>query len=132
MVLKDEAPGRGNLPGEYPLLCRDFFLRLFKHTPEVLVTSMKEHQRYFPVVDNQGNLMPVFIGCETEPMIIFRWWPGNQRVLKARLDDAYFFYREDTKEPLESKVKLLDRVIYQARLGLSERRPGGCRTSPHL
>jgi glycyl-tRNA synthetase beta chain len=42
---------------------------------------------------------------------------GNQRVLKARLDDAYFFYREDTKEPLESKVELLKNVIYQARLG---------------
>jgi len=86
--------------------------------PEVLVTTMKEHQRYFPVVDDQGNLMPVFIGVRNGTadniQVVAE---GNQRVLKARLEDAYFFYREDTKEPLESKVKLLDNVIYQARLG---------------
>jgi len=86
--------------------------------PEVLVTTMKEHQRYFPVVDNQGNLMPMFIGVRNGTgdniQVVVE---GNQRVLKARLDDAHFFYREDTKEPLESKVKLLDNVIYQARLG---------------
>lgn len=86
--------------------------------PEVLVTTMKEHQRYFPVVDNQGKLMPVFIGVRNGTsdniQVVAE---GNQRVLKARLEDAYFFYREDTKEPLESKVKLLDNVIYQARLG---------------
>lgn len=86
--------------------------------PEVLVTSMKEHQRYFPVVDEQGKIMPVFIGVRngtTDNIEIVA--EGNQRVLKARLEDAYFFYREDTKEPLESKVKLLKNVIYQARLG---------------
>lgn len=104
---------------EYPTAFAGSFAADYLSIPsEVLVTSMKEHQRYFPVVDEQGKLMPVFIGVRngtTENIQVVA--EGNQRVLKARLEDAYFFYREDTKEPLESKVKLLENVIYQARLG---------------
>jgi len=104
---------------EYPTAFAGTFNADYLSIPsEVLVTSMKEHQRYFPVVDEQGRLMPVFIGVRngtTDNIKVVA--EGNQRVLKARLDDAYFFYREDTKEPLESKVKLLENVIYQARLG---------------
>jgi len=120
MVLKDEKLlEEVTFLVEYPTaFAGTFSSDYLSIPPEVLVTSMKEHQRYFPVVDNQGNLMPVFIGVRNGTndniQVVAE---GNQRVLKARLDDAYFFYREDTKEPLESKVKLLDRVIYQARLG---------------
>jgi len=86
--------------------------------PEVLVTSMKEHQRYFPVQDEKGKLMPLFIGVRNgTPDNIDVVKEGNERVLKARLEDAHFFYREDTKEPLANKVELLKNVIYQARLG---------------
>ncbi|MGI6550025.1 MAG: glycine--tRNA ligase subunit beta [Syntrophomonadales bacterium] len=104
---------------EYPTAFAGTFSADYLSIPsEVLVTSMKEHQRYFPVVDEQGKLLPVFVGVRngtTDSIQVVA--EGNQRVLKARLDDAYFFYREDTKEPLESKVELLKNVIYQARLG---------------
>ena len=104
---------------EYPAAFAGAFSPDYLSIPaEVLVTSMKEHQRYFPVVDARGKLMPVFIGVRNGTsnniQVVAE---GNERVLKARLEDAYFFYREDTKEPLESKVKLLRNVIYQARLG---------------
>lgn len=86
--------------------------------PEVLITTMKEHQRYFPVVDGKGKLLPCFVGVRNgtaDNIDIVR--EGNQRVLKARLDDAHFFYQEDTSEPLENKVKILKNVVYQQRLG---------------
>lgn len=104
---------------EYPAAFAGTFSADYLSIPsEVLVTSMKEHQRYFPVVDDLGKLMPVFIGVRngtTDNIEIVV--EGNERVLKARLEDANFFYCEDTKEPLESKVILLKNVIYQARLG---------------
>ncbi|NLB18523.1 MAG: glycine--tRNA ligase subunit beta [Syntrophomonadaceae bacterium] len=59
---------------------------------------MKEHQRYFPVVDNNGVLMPMFIGVRNgiadNIEVVAQ---GNERVLKARLEDAHFFFSEDTK-----------------------------------
>lgn len=86
--------------------------------PEVLTTSMIEHQRYFPVFDKQGQLLPGFIGVrngtdfDLETVIA-----GNQRVLKARLEDALFFWREDTKKPLEDFVPGLKNVMFHERLG---------------
>lgn len=86
--------------------------------PEVLTTSMIEHQRYFPVFDKEGRLLPGFIGVrngtdfDLETVIA-----GNQRVLKARLEDALFFWREDTKKPLEEFVPGLKNVMFHERLG---------------
>ena len=73
--------------------------------PEVLTTSMIEHQRYFPVYNDTGELLPGFIGVKngrdfSMDLVI----AGNERVVKARLEDALFFWREDGKKPLESMV----------------------------
>ncbi len=86
--------------------------------PEVLTTSMIEHQRYFPVFDNQGQLMPGFIGVRNGTdycLDIVR--AGNERVLKARLEDALFFWNEDTRRPLVDMVAGLKEVLFHERLG---------------
>lgn len=85
---------------------------------EVLTTTMIEHQRYFPVFSDDGKLLPGFIGVRNgDEYNLEKVKAGNERVLRARLEDALFFYREDTKQPLASKVELLKNVVYQARLG---------------
>ncbi|MGI6451639.1 MAG: glycine--tRNA ligase subunit beta [Desulfitobacteriia bacterium] len=85
---------------------------------EVITTPMKEHQRYFPVRGEDGKLLPYFItvrnGDSTSLNIVKE---GNKKVLKARLEDAAFYYREDVKQPLESYVPKLDRVMYHEKLG---------------
>jgi glycyl-tRNA synthetase beta chain len=86
--------------------------------PEVLTTSMIEHQRYFPVFDNQGQLMPGFIGVRNGTdysLDVVR--AGNERVLKARLEDALFFWNEDTRKPLVDMVAGLKEVLFHERLG---------------
>ena len=93
------------------------FLRL---PPELLITSMREHQRYFTLIDEQGKLLPHFITVAnthaTDPGVVVA---GNERVLKARLADAMFFWSEDQKLPLESRLEALKKVVYQAKLGTS-------------
>jgi len=86
--------------------------------PEVLTTSMIEHQRYFPVFDNQGQLMSGFIGVRNGTdysLDVVR--AGNERVLKARLEDALFFWNEDTRRPLVDMVDGLKEVLFHERLG---------------
>ena len=86
--------------------------------PEVLTTSMIEHQRYIPVFDQEEKLMPGFIGVRNGTdycLDVVR--AGNERVLKARLEDALFFWEEDTKQPLESFVPDLEEVLFHERLG---------------
>lgn len=86
--------------------------------PEVLATSMKYHQKYFPVKDGAGGLMPCFVAVanlETpDPAVLVR---GYERVLKARLEDAAFYWREDRRIPLPERLPALDKVVFQARLG---------------
>ena len=88
--------------------------------PELLITSMREHQRYFTLVDKQGKLLPHFITIANtlakDPQVVIA---GNERVLRARLSDAMFFWREDQKTSLESRLEALKRVVYQAKLGTS-------------
>lgn len=91
------------------------FLRLPK---EVLVTPMREHQRYFPVVDNNGALLNKFIGVKNgtaDHLDIVR--AGNEKVLRARLYDAAFFWDEDLKNPLINKVDELKKIVWQESLG---------------
>jgi len=93
------------------------YLRL----PEpVLITAMKEHQRYFAIRDKEGRLMPNFIAINntipTDEAVVKR---GHERVLRARLADANFFFTEDRKRPLEDRLDDLKGVIYQADLGTS-------------
>ncbi|MGE5708450.1 MAG: glycine--tRNA ligase subunit beta, partial [Bacteroidota bacterium] len=87
---------------------------------EVLITSMREHQRYFSLVDGNGKLLPGFITINNtlteDPSVVVK---GNERVLRARLSDARFFYDEDRKVKLESRVEALKSVVYQAKLGTS-------------
>lgn len=85
---------------------------------EVVTTPMKEHQRYFPVVDDKKRLLPYFITVrngndEYLDMVI----KGNEKVIGARLEDAKFFYNEDIKTPLEDYVEDLKNIIFQEKLG---------------
>lgn len=86
--------------------------------PEAVVTPMREHQRYFPVVDNEGKLLPVFITVRnggSDYIDIVRH--GNERVLKARLSDARFFFEEDKKVALADRVERLKTIVFQEGLG---------------
>jgi len=86
--------------------------------PEVLVQEMKRHQRYFAIADGSGKLMPKFIAVSNTPVrdeqVAIR---GYERVLRARLADARFFFDEDRKQPLSDRVEKLSRVIWQQKLG---------------
>ncbi len=106
---------------EYPTAIAGSFEKEFLNLPrEVVINAMQEHQRYFPIVDDRGTLMPYFVSiCNTRPPDMGTVRRGNERVLKARLSDAKFFFEEDTKEPLDRKVEALKGVIFQAQLGTS-------------
>ena len=106
---------------EYPSVVCGSFERDFLQVPkEVLITSMREHQRYFSLVDEDGRLLPNFITVNNtlaeDPAVVRR---GNERVLRARLSDARFFFEEDKKVSLEGRVEDLKGVVYQAKLGTS-------------
>ena len=84
---------------------------------------MIAHQRYFPVYDNQGQLIPAFIAVSNgnrEHLSTVQ--AGNERVLRARLEDALFFWKEDNKKPLEAFNQGLPEVLFQVRLGSLERK----------
>jgi glycyl-tRNA synthetase beta chain len=106
---------------EYPVpLCGSFDPQFLSLPREVIIHSMKEHQRYFPVVNDQGTLLPHFVCVSNltprERTVVVK---GNERVLKARLSDAAFFYKEDLKISLEKRVDQLKKVVFQAKLGTS-------------
>ena len=106
---------------EYPSAVIGTFSPDFLVVPkEVLITSMRNHQRYFSVVDDNGRLLPAFITVNNtlteDPSVVVK---GNERVLRARLSDARFFFEEDKKVPLEKRVEALKSVVYQAKLGTS-------------
>ncbi len=101
-------------------LCGTFEEKYLQLPRELLVTSMKEHQRYFTVEDADGKLMNKFITVsntrpEDEQVVV----KGNEKVIRARLSDAMFFWEEDQKVKLESNLESLKQVIYQAKLGTS-------------
>ncbi len=106
---------------EFPVpLCGHFDAEFLQLPTELLVTSMKEHQRYFTLSDSAGNLLPRFITISnikaTDPGVVVN---GNERVLRARLADGMFFWQEDQKRKLESRLKDLKQVVYQQQLGTS-------------
>ncbi|MBS4536911.1 glycine--tRNA ligase subunit beta [Clostridium sp. D2Q-11] len=85
---------------------------------EAIITPMKEHQRYFPVVDDNNKLMPYFIAVRNgNKEHLDTVTKGNEKVLDARLEDAKFFYNEDLKGNLESYVDNLKTIVYQEKLG---------------
>ncbi len=86
--------------------------------PEVLITAMKKHQRYFPMWKNDSELVPKFITISNGTDGNFDGVQhGNERVLHARLNDAEFFYKEDQKTSLADKVERLGAVVFHAKLG---------------
>jgi len=106
---------------EYPsAVCGTFSPDFLAVPREVLITSMRSHQRYFSLVDDGGRLLPSFITINNtlaeNPSVVVK---GNERVLRARLSDARFFFDEDRKVPLEKRVESLKSVLYQAKLGTS-------------
>jgi glycyl-tRNA synthetase beta chain len=110
-----------NFLAEYPVaLCGSFDPKFLSLPPEILIHSMKEHQRYFPVVDDHGKLLPHFVCISNiAPKNLETVTRGNERVLKARLSDAAYFFKEDQKIPLEKRFEELKKVVFQAKLGTS-------------
>lgn len=104
---------------EYPTAFAGSFDEKYLNVPEeVLVTSMKEHQRYFEVRDEKQALLPYFIsvrnGNENHIENVVK---GNQKVLTARLEDAEFFYQEDQKISIETCVEKLKHVTFHEKIG---------------
>lgn len=104
---------------EYPTALYGKFEEEFLELPEeVLITSMKEHQRYFPVKSKTGKLLPYFVtvrngGAEFLENVA----RGNEKVLRARLSDAAFFYREDQKMEIDHALKKLKSIVYHEEIG---------------
>ncbi|MCQ4923784.1 glycine--tRNA ligase subunit beta [Tissierella sp. P1] len=85
---------------------------------DVVITPMKEHLRFFPVLDDKKRLLPYFITVRNgNDDFIETVIKGNEKVLGARLEDARFFYMDDVKRPLESYVEDLQRIVFQEKLG---------------
>ena len=104
---------------EYPTVLVDTFDEEFLKVPEeIIVDAMLVHQRYFPLYDKDGKLTNRFIVVSNgDPACAETIVDGNERVVRARLYDAKFFYDEDLKQPLESYVDHLGEVVFQEKLG---------------
>jgi len=106
---------------EYPSVVRGSFEEEYLAIPkDVLTTSMMSHQKYFPITDNEGNLLPYFVTINNtvarDPRVVAA---GNEKVIRARLADARFFFEEDQKIPLETKLEELKDVVFHSQLGTS-------------
>ncbi|RTZ59579.1 MAG: glycine--tRNA ligase subunit beta, partial [Gammaproteobacteria bacterium] len=104
---------------EWPVpLLGDFNPDYLDVPQEALISYMQDHQKYFPVVDTDGKLMPRFITVANieskDPTVVVA---GNERVLNARLSDARFFWDTDRKQTLESRVEKLDTILFHKKLG---------------
>jgi glycyl-tRNA synthetase beta chain len=105
---------------EYPEVYVGEFNQTFLNIPqECLILSMKQHQKYFPLLDNEGNLLSRFLMVSNiktnKPAAIIS---GNERVLQARLADAEFFFDQDRKRTLSSRIESLSGVVYHSKLGM--------------
>ena len=109
---------------EYPVIVRGGFDPHYLQIPkDVLTTTMISHQKYFPIVDDAGKLLPYFVAVSNtrarDLEVVAR---GNERVLQARLADASFFFEEDKKVPLEDRVESLKKVVFHTLLGTSHKK----------
>ncbi|HEX5460152.1 MAG TPA: glycine--tRNA ligase subunit beta [Steroidobacteraceae bacterium] len=104
---------------EWPVPLAGRFEERFLSLPrEVLISTLEDHQRYFPVEDAQGRLLPCFIAVSNiESRDPGKVVEGNQRVVRPRLADAAFFWEQDRKSPLAARTEGLARVTFQAKLG---------------
>ncbi len=104
---------------EWPVaLLGNFEKRFLNVPPEALIASMKEHQKYFHLMDSRGRLLPHFITVANiesrDPAQVI---DGNERVIRPRLSDAAFFFDTDKKRSLESQRERLKSIVFQAQLG---------------
>ena len=111
---------------EYPVVLEAGFEEHFLAVPqECLILTMQQNQKYFPLLDQNGKLMNRFLlvsNLQTEdPSHIIQ---GNERVLRARLSDAEFFYKQDQKATLESRLPKLENVVYHNKIGSQAERIG--------
>lgn len=104
---------------EYPTaLCGTFDESYLALPSDCIITPMKDHQRYFPMVDGKGTLLPMFLTVrngDSKSLEVVA--AGNERVLRARLDDAKFFFNEDRKTPLAGRYEALTKIVFQEGLG---------------
>ena len=99
-------------------ICGSFDEKFLALPDEVLITSMREHQKYFPVVDSRGKLLPFFVAVNNTDIKDRNMAAGgHERVLRARLEDALFFFKEDKKTALEDRLQALSGIIFQRDLG---------------
>ena len=104
---------------EWPTaLCGGFEESYLALPDAAIITPMKDHQRYFPLVGQDGKLLPMFLtvrnGSDHSIEVV---QAGNERVLRARLDDAKFFFNEDRKKPLIDRKDGLTKIVFQEGLG---------------
>ncbi|MDN6319496.1 MAG: glycine--tRNA ligase subunit beta [Marinobacter sp.] len=113
--LLDEVTGLNEWP--VPLMGR-FDKRFLEVPAEALISSMEEHQKYFHVVDDNGDMLPLFITvANIESKDPSQVVSGNEKVIRPRLADAAFFYENDRKTRLEDRVERLKPIVFQEKLG---------------
>lgn len=119
IVWDDDLLEEINYLVEWPTaLCGGFEESYLALPDSAIITPMKDHQRYFPLVDQDGKLLPMFLtvrnGSDHSIEVV---QAGNERVLRARLDDAKFFFNEDRKKPLIDRQDGLTKIVFQEGLG---------------
>lgn len=119
IVWDDDLLEEINYLVEWPTaLCGGFEESYLALPDAAIITPMKDHQRYFPLVDKDGKLLPMFLtvrnGSDHSIEVV---QAGNERVLRARLDDAKFFFNEDRKKPLIDRQEGLTKIVFQEGLG---------------
>lgn len=119
IVWDDDLLEEINYLVEWPTaLCGGFEESYLALPDAAIITPMKDHQRYFPLVDQNGKLLPMFLtvrnGSDHSIEVV---QAGNERVLRARLDDAKFFFNEDRKKPLIDRQDGLTKIVFQEGLG---------------
>ena len=120
---------------EWPCAIAGHFETRFLEVPqEALISTMQDNQKYFPVVDQAGRLMPHFITVSNiESREPERVREGNERVIRPRFSDAEFFWNQDRRQPLDSHLDALRQVVFQRRLGsLYDKTERVARLSTHL
>jgi glycyl-tRNA synthetase beta chain len=106
-------------------VCGSFDEKFLALPPEVLITSMREHQKYFSVCDAQQHLLPFFVAVNNTKIADQKLaTSGHERVLRARLEDALFFFNEDIKIPLADRMVGLSGIVFQQRLGTLAEKSG--------
>ncbi len=135
--VKQAVQEQQNVPGAQPVLhqglidtvcnlvekpygiCGSFEEKFLRLPDEALITSMREHQKYFPVADSStGKLLPYFVAVNNTDIADKKFAAsGHERVLRARLEDGLFFYNEDQKTRLESRIARLSGIVFQHKLG---------------